>query len=159
MAENNLYNALFDPNPYANALLTMLKTSVDAVPRFRDCYLNPERRIVIFTRTGGGNRAAYADANVSLTLLPGYVGDCDDAFDTTYAYFIYQPEAEFSDLIAEIADKQGVIDPLGAFRSLIADVEAGKDTPATRRAMDVGRGIVKQIESGITIVRADARSD
>lgn len=144
----SLYNALFGKNPFAPSLLMTLGIDETEVPRFRDCYLNAEREIVIYTRTGGSNRAAYKVENAAMTRLAGYLRDYDDTFDKTFAYFIYQPSAEFADAIAEIAAKQGVIDPRASFEKLIADLQAKKDTPETRRAMEVGRDVFSKIERG-----------
>jgi hypothetical protein len=148
----SLYNALFGKNPFAPSLLMMLGIDETQVPRFRDCYLNADREIVIYTRTGGSNRAAYQVENEALTRLPGYLRNRNDEFDSTFTYFIYQPSAEFSDLVAEIVGKQGVIDPRASFDKLIADLQAKKDTPETRRAMQVGRDVFRKIERGDRMV-------
>ena len=58
----SLYNALFGTNPFANALLMALGITASDVPRFRDCYLDDDGKIVIFTRTGGGNRILHSGA-------------------------------------------------------------------------------------------------
>ena len=51
-----------------------------------------------------------------------------------------------ADIVAEIKEKQGIYDPLGTFRQVLADLKAHKDTPATRRATEIGRRIFSQIE-------------
>ena len=140
----SLYNALFGANLYAKALLLLLGEPL--VPRFRDCYLNEKDEIVIFCRTGGGNREAYRAGNASLTKLPGYLRDKDCEFDSTFAEFFYAPRAEDADIIAEIKEKQGKYDPMGSFRELLADLNSGKDTPGTRRALDVGKSLIGKIE-------------
>jgi hypothetical protein len=149
----SLYNALFDTTPYADALLMMLGINAERVPRFRDCYLNKDGEIVILTRTGGGNRADYEAENAALRAVAGFINDADDDFDSTYASFIYAPPPGYSDVIAEIAAKQGDYDPMATFRQTIADLQAGKDTPATRRAMEVGKDIFKRLEAGEKIIK------
>lgn len=62
------------------------------IPRFRDLWTedngDPDATtIVIYTRTGGGNREEYHSQNARLAAHPGYVGDEDDGFDSTYAIF------------------------------------------------------------------------
>ena len=54
----SLYNAIFGVNPYTGGLLAILGIEASAVPRFRDCYVDGEGRIVIYARTGGANRWA-----------------------------------------------------------------------------------------------------
>lgn len=144
----SLYNALFGTNPYANALLMVLGTTSGNVPRFRDCYLNDDGKIVIFTRTGGGNREDYDSENEALHNLPGFISDEDDDFDCTYAKFTYEPPQDLADVLAEIAEKQGHKDPMGAFNKLIADLQSDIDTPEVRRAKEVGEKIFGAVEDG-----------
>src|SRR5215469_975950 len=103
----SLYNMLFGFNPYARMLLKMLNVDVIQIPRFRDCFLNTDGVIVIFTRTGGGNREYYENAtpenpegpwNSDLRKLRGYLGDEDDSYDGTYAHFFYKVPEEYADM-------------------------------------------------------------
>lgn len=83
----SLYNAIMGFNPACIALLPMLGRKQDEYPRFRDCFLSDdEKRIVVYTRVGGGNRNCgygedelYADENFVCTY--------DDDFDSTYGYY------------------------------------------------------------------------
>ena len=156
----SLYNQLFGTNPFAAELLVMLGDP--HVPRFRDCFINEAGdRIVIFTRTGGGNREHYdaplAENNTCLRALPGYDRDKDDGFDSTYAYFYFKIPAEHRSAAAEIRAKQGVYDPIGRFQKLFADMRRGTETPDTRRAEEVAARILQQMrqgknEDGITVI-------
>ena len=60
----SLYNMLFGVNSAAPVLLATLGLTESDVPRFRDCHLNGEQ-IVIYTRTGGGNRAVARTTRAS----------------------------------------------------------------------------------------------
>ena len=74
----------------APLILNILKVTPADVPRFRDAYFH-NGMLVLYTRTGGGNREAYAEQNQKLRELPGYVSDDDDTFDSTFANFRYNP--------------------------------------------------------------------
>lgn len=166
----SLYNALFGKNKYGNALLAILGLTESDVPRFRDCYLDEKGRIVIYTRTGGGNRKAhdseelcresypeYFDGgeddpsgpwNSDLRAVPGFLFDKDDDFDCTYASFYFNPPEGFNDALKEIWNGQGEYDPSGAFAALIAAMQSGENTPETRKAEEIGKRIFGAIERG-----------
>jgi hypothetical protein len=89
---SGLYNVLFGVNILAHRLLELLKLDHRDIPRFRDCYLQGGH-IVVYTRTGGGNREDYLTEVGVLTSHPLYVRDEDDSYDETYAsYFFKYPE-------------------------------------------------------------------
>jgi hypothetical protein len=95
---SGLYNMLFGYNTACAFLLPMLTDEKPEkfFPRFRDCGLGSDRNsIVVFTRTGGGNREAYAEENAKIASLPTYRCDYDDDFDCTYAYFVYDVPKEW----------------------------------------------------------------
>ncbi len=82
----SLYNMIFGKNPSTKEILALLGLTELDVERFRDCWIDgKESRIVILTRTGGGNREHYQ--NEKLTSNPYYIRDFDDDFDSTYAYY------------------------------------------------------------------------
>jgi hypothetical protein len=98
---DNLYNMMHGYEPTAGFVLQALNVNPDAIPRFRDAYVTyrdkpPEAGekagvmiMVILTRTGGPNRPDYEVENASLRLLPGFIDDVDDEFDSTFALFRY----------------------------------------------------------------------
>lgn len=87
----SLYNLLFGKNPNTKALLAFLELNELDIERFRDCWINDDNELVIYTRTGGGNRECYP--NEALTSHPLYIRDEDDDFDSTYAkYYFALPE-------------------------------------------------------------------
>lgn len=165
-----MYNTLFDTNPYTNVLLMALGITQADVPAFRDCYLDDNGDIVIFTRTGGRNRDMYEDGqrarqrypeyfdgsandpkgpwNADLRLLDGFKCDADDEFDHTYARFYFAPPAALADALKEIAQKQGNNDPNAAFRKLMSDIQNSEVTPDTERALNVSKRIFSAIYRG-----------
>lgn len=105
----SLYNMLFGINDLTPFLLSVLGIKQEDIPRFRDCFLN-EGYIVIYTRTGGGNREFYdypndenqeGPWNSTLRDNEYYISDNDDEFDCTYANFYFRFPNEYrSDLEA-----------------------------------------------------------
>ena len=92
----SLYNMIFGVKPAAFFVLPMLGKHPDEYPRFRDCFLgddeHPEWKdhIIVYTRTGGGNRESCQTENDELTKIPGYITDYDDSFDCTFASFVFK---------------------------------------------------------------------
>ena len=77
-------------NPLAPFCLYMLHLHPNEIPRFRDAWLTDDgKRIIVLTRTGGGNRRDYVAENAVLTEVAGYLTDVDDGCDTTYAKWVY----------------------------------------------------------------------
>ena len=83
----SLYNALMGFNPACVVFLPMLGRTQEEYPRFRDCFISDdEKRIVIFTRVGGGNRdCGYGEEE--LYNDENFVKTYDDDFDSTYGYY------------------------------------------------------------------------
>ena len=101
----SLYNALFGVNELAPVLLKILGIAHGDIPRFRDAYLD-DGKIVIHTRTGGGNRECYESPNNDNEEGPWnetmyknqhYLFDEDDEFDNTYANFYFKVPEEYED--------------------------------------------------------------
>jgi len=98
----SMYNMVCGNNPlfglYARALETI--EPLPPVPRFRDVYTKlygGKVQIVIYTRTGGGNRPDYQAENLALTKHQLFVADCDDDFDKTFAHFVFTCPMPFED--------------------------------------------------------------
>lgn len=102
----SLYNMLHGYEPGAAIYLAALQIDPAQVGRFRDCYLKKEAdgtpRIVIYTRTGGGNREHYETDNAWLQSHPLYLKDYDDAMDCTYAHFEFKVPDELGDALKEL---------------------------------------------------------
>lgn len=127
----SLYNMLFGVNDMAQVLLKCLNFNASDIPRFRDCYLEKDR-IVIHTRTGGGNRDCYDSLesckenypeyfdgtddpkgpwNSDLQKHPLYLSDEDDDFDSTYANFYFKFPEEFKSDLEAISEKREDLKP------------------------------------------------
>ncbi len=87
----SMYQLACGVNPAAGLLLQLIGIDYYTIPRFRDVYLlNDERHVVVYTRTGGGNREEYEAPNEALCKNLNYVSDWDDDFDSTYAHFKFK---------------------------------------------------------------------
>jgi hypothetical protein len=84
-------------------ILPMLGKHPDEYPRFRNCFLYDEQHpeydnhIHVYTRTGGGNREGYEAENEMMLLMPTFVTDYDDDFDSTFASWIFSVPSEWKD--------------------------------------------------------------
>jgi len=91
----NFYSMLFGRNQLSELLLAVIGLKPVDVERLRDVYVDGDT-IVVYTRTGGGNREEWP--NKAITESPLYVHDYDDEFDSTYASFVVSiPEGFMED--------------------------------------------------------------
>lgn len=112
----SLYNALFGVQQSVFFILPMLGKHPDEYPRFRDCFVgdseHPEHdgKIIVYTRTGGGNRESYAEENEAIRQMDGFIEDYDDSFDYTFANWVFDvPERWRKDFDAIMNGKWGSI--------------------------------------------------
>lgn len=129
----SLYNMVNGTEETAPDVLSMLGITPDAIPRFRDAYFKwaEDRKgkptdvpiACIMTRTGGGNRPWYdnmesrqqqdSDAgrdgpwNDDLRALEGFIRDCDDNFDSTYAIFEFRVPESMIDTVKSFLGASG----------------------------------------------------
>lgn len=124
----SLYNMVhgFNPAGIFVAPLLGLGHPQRAFPRYRDCFVGmngkPEYdgKIVVYTRTGGGNREEYEADNNALARHPQYVTDFDDDFDSTFAWFIFDvPPAWKADFDLVVAKR--LSETSAAYRTLLAE--------------------------------------
>lgn len=108
----SFYNMVKGVNPAAFMFLPMLGKHPTEYPRFRDCFIGDDKRpeyedhIIIYTRTGGGNRQDYIEENNEMRSMSGFVHDYDDDFDETYASWVFQiPERWKSDYDAFVSGR------------------------------------------------------
>lgn len=144
----SLYNALFGNNPLSDVLLAIINLPADQIPRFRDTKIaEGGKQIMVFTRTGGGNREEYGEQNDAMTKHPLYVSDRDSDFDSTYAEFYFRVPDEFLAQVVALAEQdKGTTDPMGQFKVLLDNLAAGKkDDPQVQRALEVGKKIMGQV--------------
>lgn len=156
----SLYNMMFGYSPLAGVTLSALDLTPNDIPRFRDAYFDAEEnRLVVYTRTGGGNREYYGQPdgydnedyegpfNSDLENHPNYIFDEDDDFDCTYAYFYFSIPESFAPIFAtfkELGAGQD-LNPTEKFAKMLEDLENGNSTPETERALEIGKSIVEQI--------------
>lgn len=81
-------------NPAAFLILPMLGRHASEYPRFRDCFLNEEKQIVVLTRVGGNNRNCGYGEEV-LYKDPNFVKTYDNEFDSTYGYYVFNVPDEW----------------------------------------------------------------
>lgn len=120
-----------------NLLLAVLGFTCKDIPRFRDCYLS-DGNIVIYTRTGGGNRdyyenlerakavysAAFSDDeesyrgpwNDDMRRHACFLYDRDDDLDCTCAYFYFRYPADLKEDLEILAKWQALSDGLSAVK-------------------------------------------
>lgn len=148
----SLYNALFGTNPFSTLLLEALGAEDWHIPRFRDCYLSEDgSEIIIYTRTGGGNREEYEDENHFLTLEDGYKRDEDDDYDCTYAKFYYAVPEAFKPMALQLTQLGATKDPAKDWQTLLDNLKNGDaDRPDVQRALKVGEqifGVIREQQS------------
>jgi len=76
-------------NPDNETILVALGIKEDEIPRFRGAMIE-DGKVLIHTRSGGGNRDWLADGNAMLASNEYYIEDADDDFDCTYANFWFR---------------------------------------------------------------------
>lgn len=130
----SLYGALVGESERAETLLGLLGITRSEVPRYRDCYVDErefdsgkEFVICVYTRTGGGNREYFMKGNAAMTKVPGYQGDRDDDFDSTYATFVYR--VDHSKLGMAIGEPTKEATPADKFQAMLSDLESGATSP------------------------------
>lgn len=92
----SLYNMMFGVNPATFIILPMLGRHPDEYPRFRDCFVNEDKQILVYTRVGGGNRNC-GFGEEELYKDPNFVKTYDDDFDSTYGYYVFNVPEEWKD--------------------------------------------------------------
>lgn len=108
----SLYHVIFGINKLAGPLLVTLGINPRGISRFRDCFLGTDNDIIIYTRTGGGNREEFKEQNEALRRNEHFLRDEDDSFDSTYALFHYRIPEDIKDIIVKYQAVEGwCIDP------------------------------------------------
>jgi hypothetical protein len=158
----SLYNMIHGVNPLAPVLMKMLGAAPGDVPRLRDCYFDGEH-IVIYTRTGGGNRDCYDSRettdsedydgpfNDDVRALPGFVRDEDDDYDSTYASFYFEVPQQFHmllDKLKSMAQKQTQAERWEAALDHIKN--ASPDDPVVQRMTEAFKPVFEAIEKQAT---------
>ncbi len=102
----SLYNMVCGNNPIYTLYFAMLNevAPLPDIPRFRDVYVKDGAipAIVIYTRTGGGNRESYVAENDAMTKHPNFVQDYDDDFDSTFAHWCYAVPEKYRERVKRL---------------------------------------------------------
>jgi hypothetical protein len=125
------FNMVAGTNKLAGLVLHALSLEHTQVPRFRDAYLNLDEpdhpKLVILTRTGGGNRPHYVEENKTLSGLAGFICDHDDPFDTTFAHWVFDIPEDVPPVVTSTITK--IIE-------MAHDPESGLDPEVLMKPMD-----------------------
>lgn len=129
----SLYNMLFGVNNAAPLLLHILDINIEDIPRFRDCFIS-HGRIVVHTRTGGGNREYYDEKNDEnidgpwnshLRENKNYIYDEDDDGDCTYANFYFSYPKDYEEDLKAIENEIESHIPSEKWKELFANTVVG----------------------------------
>lgn len=102
---SGLYNMINGVNPATFLILPMLGKHPDEYPRFRDCFINEEKHILVYTRVGGNNRNdGYGEEE--LYKSPYFVKTWDDDFDNTYGYYEFKVPEEWQEDFDRILNQE-----------------------------------------------------
>jgi len=142
----SLYNQLLGVNPIAPNLLAELELDYHEIERFRDCYIDDDHNIVVFTRTGGDNRYTHSYSNNRLKDNRYYLKDEDDEFDCTYAHFTFKCPEDLKDKIKEIK-LQFPRNSRKDFKKLLDKMKDPnqQNHPDVKHAMEVGKNLMGPI--------------
>lgn len=98
----SLYNMIMGVNTtLVLFVMPMLGRSHREYPRFRDVFIGDkgtpgtEGKIIIYTRSGGGNREDYEKEHAELRASPHYAFDFDNDFDNIYANWVFNVPDQF----------------------------------------------------------------
>ena len=123
----SLYNMINGMSPATFFILPALGKHPDEYPRFRDFFVGDSERadtdgkLIIYTRTGGGNRDSYEVENEEMRQMPGFLFDYDDSFDSTFACWVFDVPEKWADDVAKVLSGNGR-DVSGDYRDLCAGV-------------------------------------
>lgn len=100
----SLYNALCGFSNACIWVMPMLGRKQEEWPRFRDCFVNDDNNIEIYTRVGGNNRnQGYGEEK--LYEDPNFLETYDDDYDNTYATYVFKVpdrwKADFDKIMEE----------------------------------------------------------
>jgi hypothetical protein len=155
----SMYNMIHGYNPLAGVLMKILDVTPNKIPRFRDCYFDGEH-IVIYTRTGGGNREFYDEPNEDnkdgpwnsdLRQLPGYVRDEDDDFDSTYASFYFSVPEQFGYLVDKLKSMAQKETQSEKWEATLERIKNGNpDDPFMKRMLESFAPVFQSIEKHLS---------
>ena len=92
-------------NVDSKQILEAIGIKEEDIPRLRGVGID-DGKIIIHTRTGGGNRDDYEKENNALAKNKYYLSDEDDSFDCTYANFWYKIPEKLTEELLKLEDKE-----------------------------------------------------
>src|SRR5690606_29467384 len=93
--------------------------------------------------------------NADLRKLPGFLYDMDDDYDSTYADFIYEVPEEFKSIVETLKTMGAENNPTERWQKLLDDLSQRNDTPAAKRALEVGQQIFGKITEAMEKQKAE----
>lgn len=153
----SLYNIVMKTSPLAHIVLTMLALVPSSVPRIRDAYASDDgHRIMVLTRSGGGNREHYKEKNDYMREHPQFVHDFDDAVDDTFALFVYDTPTKYLDdlsILTRFLAEHGAGEQMRGPAAMVRCVKEGRmppivniDDTAANAAADAYLRIIQSFE-------------
>ena len=139
---SGMYNMLMGVNPVFGLLCGMVGITREnnrEFGRLRDAYINEAAdRVFVLHRNYGEDGVPFDAAAAN---LPTFVAKHMDSRDDTYGYYEFAVPPKYRPAAIVIAEKSDTTPCLEKFHKLIADMQAGKDTPEVTRAMQVGKAL------------------
>jgi hypothetical protein len=86
-------------------ILNAIGIKYEDIPRPRGVGID-NGKILIHTRTGGGNRESYEEQNNFLASNKYYLSDEDEEFDCTYANFWFKIPEELTEELLKLENKE-----------------------------------------------------
>ena len=118
---SGLYNMVFGYNELAGPLLSAIQLAPGEVPRFRDCFLTKDgTEIVVYTRTGGGNREEYADRTPRWHAAQATCVTRMTRSNSTYALFFFAVPEMFKEPCLKAAAAGMGVDPAERWNDALA---------------------------------------
>ena len=144
----SLYNMLHGMNRSSDILLSFLGLTRDDFGRFRDCYINDDGNICVYTRNGGGNRESYEEVFNCMEAHKYFIRDYDDDFDCTYATYEFRVPDAFRLVVKGMMSDNDSTPPNDRWIALLDKMKGGKiDDLDVQKAMAVGAEIFKKIDA------------
>lgn len=152
----SLYGVMFGERQEAGDLVHALGLRRRDMGRYRDCWIierEGKRMVALLTRLGGANRPDYPTEIAYLRAGKGFIADEDDAFDETFATFLYAVPEGFEQLPALPEYRQRFEDHMARMKAgtLTPEEQARQDAFVASMKKQVGN--LSEVE-GLTIVKA-----
>lgn len=145
---SGLYQMLMGKNVFYQELLALVGLNDEEkypLGRFRDCYTNDQgSKVFVLTRNYGAEGSFYDE---KLFAHPNFVEKTADSFDETYTVYEFNVVGIMQlGICYEIAKISDNTPAMARYEKLMKDIGEGKDTPGTRRALQVGEKLVGNLQ-------------